>query len=61
MDGIPGDTDLPHAIVALEDALFACQLALHAGVSLDRARELHRETVTKEETKRLLAERRATQ
>ena len=56
LDGIPGGTDLPHAMLALEDAYVCCQVARMSGVSLERAREIHRETITKEETRRLLQE-----
>lgn len=59
LDGIPGGTDLPHAMVALEDAMVCCTLALQLGVSLERARDMHWKQVTKEETRRLLAEHRA--
>ena len=54
LDGIPGGTDLPHALLALEDAYVCCQVALMTGVSLKRAKDLHRETITQEETRRLL-------
>lgn len=57
LDGIPGDTDLPHALVALEDAFVLCALALTCGTTLDFAREEHRRTITREETRRILAER----
>ena len=53
LDGIPGDTDLPHAIVALEDAIVCCTYALRCGVTLERAREIHRRSITQEETRRL--------
>ena len=56
LDGIPGGTDVPHAIIALEDALTLCGLALQLGVSLEGAREVHREAITREETRRLLVE-----
>ena len=59
LDGIPGDTDLPHAIIALEDAIVACSLGFSLGLTLGRTRALHWEEVTKEETRRLLAEHRA--
>lgn len=56
LDAIPGGTDLPHALVALEDAMVVCGLALNLGVSLDSARETHRQAITQEETRRLLDE-----
>lgn len=58
LDGIPSGTDLPHAIIALEDAIVCLRLALQCVVGLDRAREIHRQSVTAEETRRLLAEHR---
>ena len=58
LDGIPGGTDLPHALIALEDAMVCLTLALRLGLSVKRARELHREQITREETRRLLAEHR---
>jgi hypothetical protein len=58
LDGIPGGTDLPHAIVALEDAYALCTLALQTGVSLERAKALQSEAITKEETRRILQEHR---
>ncbi len=56
LDGIPGDTDLPHALIALEDAFVVCSFALQCGVSLEKAREHHWEQVVREETRRLLQE-----
>lgn len=56
LDGIPGDTELPRAILALEDAMMCCVIALWAGVSLQRARELHHKKTTHEETQQMLAE-----
>ena len=56
LDGLPGGTTLPRAILALEDAMFCCTLALRCGVTLERAREIHRQSVTREETRRLLEE-----
>ena len=56
LDGIPGGTDVLDAIVALEDATACCILALQLGLSLERARALHREEITREETRRLIAE-----
>ena len=58
LDGIPGGTDLPHALIALEDAMVCCTLALQFGLSLERARDLHRENITREESRQLLAEHR---
>ena len=58
LDGIPGGTDVPHAILALEDALVCLTLALRFGLSLERARDLHREQITREETRRLFVEHR---
>ena len=46
LDGIPGGTDLPHAMIALQDALVYCTLALQFGVSLERTREIHLEQVS---------------
>lgn len=54
LDGIPGDTTLPRAILALEGAMGCCVLALGAGVSLERARAIHHELTADEETQRLL-------
>ena len=56
LDGIPGGTDLPHALVALEDALVMLQIALGAGLSLERARALQHQLLSEEETRRLLVE-----
>jgi len=56
LDGIPGDTDLPHALVALEDAYAICTMALQFGLSLDHAREEQRRAITEEETRRLRAD-----
>jgi hypothetical protein len=58
LDGIPSGTDLPHALIALEDAYVCCSLALGCGLSLERAREIHQHSVTREEARRMLAEQR---
>lgn len=59
LDALPGDTQLPKALIALEDAYACCYFALQCGISLEKAREVHREEITREETRRLLAEHRS--
>lgn len=55
LNGIPADTKLTHAIVALEDAMVCCAVGFKLGLSLERIRVLHWELVNQEAAK--LAER----
>lgn len=55
LDGLPGDTDLVHAILALEDAMVCLVLAVRCGVTLEQARRNHWAVIAEEETRRLLA------
>jgi hypothetical protein len=48
LKGIPADTDIPHALVALEDAYVCLAIALKTGVSVERACEMNRELIEEE-------------
>lgn len=55
LDALPEDIDLGRAIIALEDAQVICAMALQSNLTFARARELEREVVDKEETRRIFA------
>ena len=54
LESLPGDLDLPHAMIALEDAYMVCSFAMGTGVSLAFARKAHRDAVTREELKQMV-------
>ena len=43
LDVLPAGTDLPAAMLVLEDAYLCCKAARELGVSFERVREIHRE------------------
>lgn len=58
LKAIPDDTDIGHALIALEDAGVLCLMALQFGLTLTRARELSAEMIETATAEQIEAQRR---